>query len=174
MWIIAVDPGTTHSAEVHIAVSTNGEFDVMPIGIMPNYSVLLPMRSRSTEHFRPVLVVEQIESFGMAVGTSVFETVFWTGRFCEAHENIGGRCVRLPRRAIKLHLCGTSRAKDANIRQALIDRFGGKDVAVGTKNDPGPLYGMKSHLWAALAVGITYYDMQQPGYQDRVAATTAF
>jgi hypothetical protein len=40
------------------------------------------------------------------------------------------------------------RAKDANIRQALIDKLG----AVGTKKAPGPLYGISGHLWAALAV----------------------
>jgi hypothetical protein len=42
------------------------------------------------------------------------------------------------------------RAKDANIRQALIDKIGPQ----GTKAQPGPTYGIKSHSWAALAVAV--------------------
>ena len=30
-----------------------------------------------------------------------------------------------------------------------------KDAAIGKKATPGPLYGVKSHAWAALAVAIT-------------------
>ena len=59
------------------------------------------------------------------------------------------------REDVKLHLCGSPRAKDANIRQALIDRWGGKAEAVGTVKKPGPLYGVKSHAWSALAVAVT-------------------
>jgi hypothetical protein len=42
------------------------------------------------------------------------------------------------------------RAKDANIRQALLDLIGPQ----GTKAQPGPTYGIKSHTWAALAVAV--------------------
>lgn len=65
---------------------------------------------------------------------------------------------RIFRRDIKLHLCNSVRAKDANIRQALIDRYGGKEKAIGKKKSPGPLYGIKSHMWAALALAVTYHD----------------
>ena len=61
----------------------------------------------------------------------------------------------LPRRAVKLALCGDSRARDANIRQALIDRFGGS-AAVGRKAAPGPLYGISRDVWSALAIAVTY------------------
>jgi len=56
---------------------------------------------------------------------------------------------------VKLHLCKVSQAKDMHIRQALIDMYGGKDAAIGKKATPGPLYAVKSHAWAALALGIT-------------------
>lgn len=39
---------------------------------------------------------------------------------------------------------------------ALIDRFGGKDAAIGRKATPGPLYGITKDLWSALAIAITY------------------
>lgn len=93
---------------------------------------------------------EWIECYGMAVGREVFETVFAVGTFAAAVD------VRLiPRRDVKLHLCQSPRAKDPNIRQALIDRFG----VVGTKKNPGPLFGIAGHRWAALAVAVTAHDL---------------
>ena len=93
------------------------------------------------------IAIEWIESFGMAVGREVFQTVFQIGRI---REQLG--CVRLiPRRDVKLTLCHSSRAKDTNVRQALIDTIG----VVGTKKNPGPLYGVSGHYWAALGVAYT-------------------
>lgn len=100
-----------------------------------------------------VVVIEKIESYGMAVGAEVFDTVWWAGRFAEAASR--ATVVMLPRRAVKLALCGDSRAKDANIRQALLDRFGGS-AAVGRKATPGPLYGISRDVWSALAIAVTY------------------
>jgi hypothetical protein len=62
---------------------------------------------------------------------------------------------RVTRRQVKLHLCGSMKAKDANIRQAILDRFGGS-AAIGLKKTPGPLYGVKGHEFAALGVALTY------------------
>jgi hypothetical protein len=82
----------------------------------------------------------------------VFDTVWWRP-VREAASRVG--VVMLPRRAVKLALCGDSRAKDANIRQALIDRFGGS-AAIGRKAAPGPLYGISRDVWSALAIAVTY------------------
>ena len=107
----------------------------------------------------PVLAVEMIASYGMAVGREVFETCVWIGRFVQAW---GGDHELLYRRDVKLHLCGSMRARDANVRQALLDRFGpGKEKAVGTKRAPGPLYGVHGDVWAALGVAVTYADRAQ-------------
>jgi hypothetical protein len=57
----------------------------------------------------------------------------------------------------KMNLCYSMKAKDSNIRQALIDRFG----EVGTKNNPGFFYGFKKDIWAAFAVGVTYLDKKK-------------
>ena len=100
--------------------------------------------------------IEKVESFGMAVGAEVFETVFWSGRFAEAARNLV--LERVTRRAVKLHLCGSARAKDTNIRQALIDRYGGP-AAIGKKATPGPLFGISKDVWSALAVAVTATDM---------------
>jgi hypothetical protein len=43
----------------------------------------------------------------------------------------------------------------ANIRPALIDRFGGS-TAIGREAAPGPPYGISRDVWSALAIGVTY------------------
>jgi len=46
-------------------------------------------------------------------------------------------------------------AKDALVRATLIDLHGtSKAGAVGTRRAPGPLYGVTSHAWAALALAV--------------------
>ena len=108
------------------------------------------------------VVFEGVESYGMAVGAETFETVFVTGRLYELAVRYydTAHVSRIYRKAIKLHLCGSARAKDANIRQALLDRFGGAKAAKGTKAEPGPLYGVSGHGWAALALAVTWWDQQ--------------
>ena len=149
MRILAIDPGTTESAWVLYDPEAHR---VMCHDIEPNGEVLNHARCG----YADLLAVEMVQSFGMPVGAEVFETVLWTGRFVEAW---GGPWRKIYRKDVKLHLCQSLRAKDPNIRQAILDRFprtgGGKTPQVGTKAEPGPLYGFKSHLWSALAVALT-------------------
>ena len=140
--ILALDPGTTQTAYV----CWDGA-RVVECGIVANDELLAMLRSVGRYDGVQTVAVEMIASYGMPVGREVFETCVWIGRFVEN--------VKVPWRLVyrmdaKLHLCHVPRAKDGNIRQALLDRFG----PVGTKKSPGPLYGVKSHIWAALAVAV--------------------
>lgn len=138
--ILAIDPGTTTSGYVLFAGGIAADS-----GVLANDRVLEMVRT-----WPGPLAVEMIASYGMPVGAEVFETVRWIGRFQQAYQDPDA--VRLVfRKDVKMHLCGTPRAKDANIRQALIDKLG----APGTKKSPGPTYGVKSHAWAALGVAVT-------------------
>ena len=107
-----------------------------------------------------VVVIEDIQCFGMPVGKSIFETAKAIGRFLERAENDSYSLlistVQVTRREIKLHFCNSVRAKDSNIRQAILDRFGGKEKAIGKKSCPGILYGVKSDFWSALALCLWY------------------
>ena len=143
--ILAIDPGSSQSAWLR--------FDGRPgaFGITVNDVLVRALR---TGGLPDVVVIEKVESYGMAVGAEVFDTVLWAGRFAEAAHRVP--VVMLPRRAVKLALCGDSRAKDANIRQPLIDSFGGS-AAVGRKAAPGPLYGISRDVWSALAIAVTYW-----------------
>ena len=124
------------------------------INLEPNDKLLGRLR-RGGAAF-DMVVIEKVESFGMGVGAEVFETVFWSGRFAEAIDPVP--VERIGRKAVKVALCGDPRAKDPNVRQALIDRYGGKERAIGTKRLPGPLHGVAKDMWAALAVGAAWLD----------------
>lgn len=153
--ILAIDPGSTESA----LLWWDGK-GVAASLYRPNDSILERLKQGVGVGWP--LVIEKIASFGMPVGAEVFETVYWSGRFAQAY---GPELThRITRIEVKNHLCHSSRAKDSNIRQALIDRFG----APGTKKNPGALYGISGDLWSALAVAVTWSDqmcgeIQEPG-----------
>lgn len=154
--ILAIDPGPVESAWVLWDGTSVVEHAIEPNAAVATLVGTLALQASDLGD-PDTLAIEMVESYGMAVGASVFETVFWIGRFAEAWDD-DDHLRRIGRKAVKLHLCGSTRAKDDNVRQALIDRFGGvegKAVAVGKKASPGPLYGIKSHEWAALAVALT-------------------
>lgn len=150
MTILALDPGTEQTAWVELALGVPTRHRA----VEANDDVLAMLWANRIWTVQRV-VIESVESYGMPVGREVFRTVLWTGRFLEAARPLP--VYLLPRRAVKVHLCGNARAKDANVRQALLDRFGGKG-AVGTKAEPGPLHGIHGDLWAALGVAVTLYD----------------
>lgn len=152
--ILALDPGTLQTGWVLF----DGE-RVHDCGVMPNPDMLHALITGCGMKGLPQhLAIEMIASYGMPVGREVFESCVWIGRFVQAWRDPDA--VRLIyRRDVKLHLCGTSKAKDPNVRQALIDLFpptgGGAVRQIGTKGQPGPLYGVSSHAWPALGVAVT-------------------
>lgn len=179
--ILAIDPGTTESAYMCLYDGKITEF-----AIMPNTTLLHIIPQFTAEHF----AIETVASYGMAVGVSVFETCFWIGRFIQRWVEVHGEgtFTKVYRKDVKMHLCNSMRAKDSNIRQALIDKFGGEDMAIGNKKcpkckgkgwygagrpicpkcdglkwrlPPGPLVGISEDVWAALGVAITYSEISE-------------
>lgn len=148
MRVLAIDPGNEQSAFCLLIDGKPREW-----ATVPNAELLSDIRKRRWHAYSPELACEMIASYGMPVGREVFETCVIIGRIIEAW---GGPSRLIYRKDVKLHLCGVTAAKDANIRQALIDIYGpGKDRAIGRKGSPGPLYGVHGDEWAALAVGVT-------------------
>jgi len=151
MRVLAIDPGNVQSALVLLDTDTQ---EILFKEILPNQQCFLAFER---ENLSPnICVIEQIASYGMAVGETVFETAVWSGRFWQFLDSLGFKVDRIKRNEIKNILCGSSRAKDGNIRQRLIDIFGEQ----GTKKNPGKTYGMKADMWAALAVAVAW-DMKQ-------------
>lgn len=149
--ILAVDPGTTQSGYVVM----DGD-RVVSSGVLPNREALAMVAAHDG-----VLALEMVASYGMSVGKDIFETVRWIGRLQQAYRDPEA-VMLIYRRDVKMHLCGSAKAKDGNIRQALLDLFpatgGGKTPQVGIKSKPGPLFGVSTHAWAALGVAITATD----------------
>jgi len=134
---LGIDPGNKQSGWACIQ---NGK--LVGSGVLPNEELLRLSAFQTAD----VLAIEWIQAMGMAVGQEVFQTCMWVGRFVQAAKAPEIRLV--PRNVIKHHHCGSSKAKDGNITQALRDKYGEK----GTKAQPGFFYGVNSHAWQAAAV----------------------
>lgn len=151
--IFSIDPGNVESAYCLIDQQT---YKPIEFGKIENNDLL-----KQIALFKNIecIVVEKVASYGMAVGQTIFDTCEWYGRFiqkyCDTHTNFKINYVY--RREVKLNLCNSTKAKDSNIRQALIDRFG----QVGTKKNPGWFYGFKKDIWSAYGVGITFLDTER-------------
>ena len=145
--ILGIDPGPTRSA----FCMWDGE-KIRLFGTKDNNSVaneLVKLDGSGT-----VVGCEHLQCFGMAVGKDVFETAYWVGDFRATCREFSVPFVRVYRGQVKMHHCQSMRAKDSNIRQALIDRFG----PPGTKKAPGLTYGLKGDEWSAFAIAVMVAD----------------
>lgn len=160
--IFAIDPGNTQSG---YAVLEMPDFHLVNFGKVENGELL-----RLLEHYNQkireygdpdVFVIEKIASYGMAVGKDVFETCYWIGQFLHALKH--QKTDSVYRKDEKIYLCGSMKAKDSNIRQELINRYAKHDFknGKGTKANQDTFYGVSKDVWAAIAVGVTYYEMKK-------------
>jgi len=183
MAILAIDPGTNKSGWCLIDIGGK----VLDFGWNENEEVQVKANELSVNE---TMLIEDISNYGMAVGRDTFETVKWMGRFDTVHD-----AIYITRPTIKAALCNTVKSTDANVRQAVIDWYGGDTLAVGGKKclnckgkgwtgrdhdacefchchgwkqggcgmetHKGQLYGVSSHVWSALALGITYIEQEK-------------
>lgn len=151
--ILAIDPGNVESAYVLVEDDLSR---VVEKGKVENFELVdIILRIRDEHSSLEHIAIEMIASYGMAVGKTVFETCVWIGRFAQLiRVEFGVEPEFIYRSEEKMCLCHSMKAKDSNIRQALIDRFG----EVGTKKNPGYFYGFKKDIWSAMAVATTYHD----------------
>lgn len=147
MTVLAIDPGNKQSAIMELVDGVPANWS-----IEPNDRALQIIEQTDC---RCDLAIEGIASYGMAVGKEVFDTCIWIGKFWQASHARTKQLIY--RMEVKDHLCHDRRAKDANIRQALIDRFGGPQEC----KKGGRLYGISKDVWSALAVALTYADTQK-------------
>lgn len=173
--ILAIDPGTTHSAAV-----LYDTVQMRPVAWLYTENDELRQRLRDAEP-RPLLAIEMMSFQGRdrPAGSDQFWTCVWIGRFDEAYDK-GRRSMFVYRREVTRHL-GVH--NDKEVRRALIDLHGGDEFAIGGKRcqkchgkgwfgagrplctrcngerwqkPPGPLHGLHGDdLWAAVAVAVT-------------------
>ena len=156
--VMAYDPGPRTSGAV--------EYDVASRRVtaaakeMPTADMLRYLRSAKAGHALTSGALHAFEDFeprGMPCGHDICQSLKLIGHLQEIAPN---GSMFIPRQQIKLALCGSSRANDANVRAAVIRWFAGRhnlaterDV-IGRKASPGPCYGVSSHAWQALAVAL--------------------
>jgi hypothetical protein len=156
--ILSIDPGDTESAYVLY----NNE-DKVPVRYekLKNEELLEKLSEFKEE--TDILACEMIASYGMPVGRNVFETCVWIGRYWQKWVGeLNGKIDLVYRKDVKMCLCRSMKAKDSNIRQAIMDRYGStRERAIGKKKTPGPLYGMAGDMWAAMGVAIAYCEAER-------------
>lgn len=154
--IFAIDPGNTESG---FALIQMPDFQLLDFGKVENHRLLqdIPFIAGQADCF----AIEMVASYGMPVGKDVFETCVWIGRFIQKAEGMERHSVY--RKDEKLCLCGSLKAKDSNIKQALIDRYAKFDFksGKGTKKNPDTFYGVSKDAWQAIAVGVTHYETKE-------------
>ena len=155
---MAIDPGNTHSAYVVLKQTETvpETYEILEFGKIENDEMRKKIGSMCFKHDIEVLSIEMVASYGMPVGKEVFDTCVWAGRFIEVAEDCGTKTRLRYRKEVKIHLCGSMKAKDGNIIQALKDRFGDK----GTKANPGYFYNFKADCWQAFALCITDFETE--------------
>lgn len=158
--ILGIDPGPVTSGFVFGYFYADGSIQILggaptimsdkliemcaDIGSLPYSNAATP----------PHVGIEWIQDMGMPAGASLFDTARIVGRMQQAAIQGNAPTTLIPRGEAKMHVCGNARAKDANIRQAMIDRYG----PPGTTKKRGQTFGVASHAWQALAVATVLFD----------------
>lgn len=152
MIILGIDPGPTHCGAV--VYDTVARRVMLAASELTVDGALAWVADRTPwPHMYDVVLIEQVMSTGQA-GNDLLRTAEVVGRLYQrACDDNPARVELMPRRAVCSLLGVTGAGKDAQVRQVLIEMHGGsKRVAVGTKLEPGPLYGVAGHAWQALGL----------------------
>lgn len=149
--IIGIDPGSEETAFALM----DGKYTVLEAAKVPNDEFLdcvLPgMLDGGKE-----LAVESIQSYGMAVGKSVFETCYVIGQIQRIAKLNGTACYLYPRPEYARALVGGMKVKDSMVRQALMTRFGGDK-----KGEPLHLLKGNSDKRSAFAIAVYHADKRR-------------
>lgn len=159
--LLALDPGSEKTGVVLMDPDT---WVISAHAILPNPELLLMIQGGA--YGASHLVIEEVRSYGNIVGRTIFQTVFWSGRFAQAFESMGvGRWSMMQRQLVYRSLLarptGTDAMVSCAVRDLYAERFagrlgGGKVPVKGKKASPGPLYGVKADEWQALALALTW------------------
>ncbi len=163
MMLLAIDPGNIASGYCFV----RNDYEPLEFGKIVNEDLMKIVMEGDFD----VLAVEMVAHYGsgMPAGKTVFDTVRWIGRFEQEAYRQGKRFDLIFRIDEKIDLCKDSRAKDPNIRRALIDRFAHTESGKGTKKDPDFFYGFSADSWSAFAVACVWYDIHYGKYVSKVS-----
>lgn len=112
------------------------------------------------------VVIEHLSCYGVDFSAVLRDTALISGEFRLRCRQLGREATFITRPDVKLHVTQSRKTKDKDIRDALIEKWGGEVAAMGYQKIPGskqrtpkgPLYDISSHAWAALALGVTFLE----------------
>lgn len=176
--IVGVDPGDKRSAYVLLVDGYPSEH-----GWTQN-ETLLQMLSEDYVGFG-ILAIETLHPRGELASRQAMETQLWAGRFIQATVKASGgqrRFIQVAEYDSRCAVTGRTNATNAQVRQALLDKFGDTrqepcgnchsgGVVMGTRGPkkcpcckgrkylrlPGPLDGFNEHERSAIAAGLYYW-----------------
>jgi hypothetical protein len=144
--ILGIDPGPAESA---FALVTDDQ-RVLQADKVENESLIERLRQAPPAH----VAIESIQSYGMAVGRSVFDTCFFIGELVRTCKDAGIPYTLVPRPEYTRRICGVGKVNDAVLRQALLLRFGGDK-----KGEPLALLKGCTDKRSAFAVAVYHLDL---------------
>jgi Holliday junction resolvasome RuvABC endonuclease subunit len=118
MKILGIDPGNEESAYALV----NDRYEILSADKVGNSELLevIDMMDYDT------ISLESIQSYGMPVGRTTFETCFMIGRIIQMAVDRNKPCLLYPRPKIAQGIIGQGgKYNDTTMRQALLIRFGG-------------------------------------------------
>lgn len=156
--VLGIDPGPTESAYALVGP----DFRVREAEKVGNDHLAAWLSTQ-----RPVEVaIESIQSYGMAVGRSVFDTCFMIGRLIQVCIDHRIPYALYPRPEYTRRICGVGKVNDAVLRQALLLRFGGD-----RKGEPLFLLKGCTDKRSAFAVAVYHIDLR--GFNERTYCKAA-
>ena len=162
-FVIGIDPANKYTAYV---VCEAESMQPLYFGREENKKALTEILEYALEcksRGSVVIGIEGMQSYGQPVGTATFETCYWIGNL-QCHFNL----YQIPHQLIfrteeKMAICKQTRAKDSNIRAALVDLFApyASNHGKGTKDEPSIFYGFKKDIWQAFAIAYTLREKER-------------
>ncbi len=148
--ILGIDPGPVESAFALV----DEQYQVVAAGKVDIGRLIRGIRCAPPAQ----VVVESIQSYGMVVGRSVFDTCYVIGRIYQVCEDLGLPVTLYPRPEYTRRICGVGKINDAVVRQALCLRFGGDKKGEA-------LYALKgnSDKRSAFALAVYHIDILNSG-----------
>lgn len=150
--VMGIDPGPTVSGW-----AVYDGTDPVVCGVDGNDDVVAMVKIAQARG--PVtLVIERVQNYGRNVGKSLFDTLYWSGRFAQAGYDSGHVVQRLYFMDVRQHFVGKKLARERDVWLKLVERYGGAERAVGTRKAPGTIAHVKGHARSAFALALTWWD----------------
>ena len=166
-YLVAIDPGTEQSG---VCIVRTEDYRPMWCAKLDNGKVLGEVLTMLYSFEQPPqtsdigMVIERMQGNSFTVGSDVFLTCEWIGRFDVMFQTVFKGVTRYVfRRDEYKTLCGNLYShNDKGVRQSLVDRFayGEPNYGKGTKAAPGWFHGFAADAWQSYGIACTFLDVE--------------